>query len=57
MWRLFRVENKAFDEKIGILNILKLNVSHEINLIFRIINNTIPEAFENKFEIVHKILP
>ena len=37
-------------KKIGILNIYKLNIYHVINLIFRVKNNTIPEAFENKFK-------
>ena len=40
-------------EKTGILNIYKLNIYHVINLMFRVKNNTIPEAFVNKFEIVH----
>ena len=39
-------------EKTGILNIYKLNIYHVINLMFRVKNNTIPEAFVNKFEIV-----
>ena len=40
-------------EKTGILNIYKLNIYHVINLMFSIKNNTIPEAFVNKFELVH----
>ena len=40
-------------EKTGILNIYKLNIYDVINLMFRVKNNTIPEAFVNKFEIVH----
>ena len=40
-------------EKTSILNIYKLNIYHVINLMFRVKNNTIPEAFVNKFEIVH----
>ena len=39
-------------EKTGILNICKLNIYHEINLMLRVKNNTIPEAFVNKFEII-----
>ena len=39
-------------KKIGILDIYKLNIYHVINLMFRVKNNTKPEAFENKFEIV-----
>ena len=41
--------------KIGILN--RLNIYHVINLMFRVKNNTKPEAFENKFEIVHHHYP
>ena len=44
-------------EKTGILNIYKLNIYHVINLMFRVKNNTIPEAFINKFEIVHHYYP
>ena len=44
-------------EKTGILNIYKLNIYHVINLMFRVKNNTIPEAFVNKFEIVHHHYP
>ena len=40
-------------KKIGILDIYKLNIYHVINLMFRVKSNTKPEAFENKFEIVH----
>ena len=43
--------------KIGILDIFKLNINHVINVIFRIKNNTIPEAFESKFEVVHNYYP
>ena len=42
---------------IGILDIYKLNIYHVINLMFRVKNNTKPEAFENKFEIVHHHYP
>ena len=44
-------------EKTGILNIYKLNIYHVINLMFRVKNNTIPEALVNKFEIVHHHFP
>ena len=44
-------------EKTGILNIYKLNIYHVINLMFRVKNNTIPEVFVNKFEIVHHHYP
>ena len=40
-------------EKTGTLNIYKLNMYHVINLMFRVKNNTIPEGFVNKLEIVH----
>ena len=43
-----KIENLI--EKTGILNIYKLNIYHIINLMFRVKNNTIPEAFVNKFE-------
>ena len=39
-------------EKIGILNIYKLNIFHTVNLMLRVKNNTIPEAFGTKFQIV-----
>ena len=44
-------------EKTGILNIYKLNIYHVINLMFRVRNNTIPEAFVDKLEIVHHHYP
>ena len=39
-------------DKLGILNIYRLNIYHTVILIFRIKNNTIPEAFRTKFQIV-----
>ena len=39
-------------EKIGILNIYELNIFHTVNLMLRVKNNTIPEAFRTKFQIV-----
>ena len=39
-------------DKLGILNIYRLNIYHTVILIFRIKNNTIPEAFQTKFQIV-----
>ena len=40
-------------KKKGILYIYKLNISHVINLMFKVKNNTITESFQNNFEIVH----
>ena len=40
-------------EKTGILNIYELNIYKGINLMFRVKYSTIPEAFVNRFEIVH----
>ena len=40
-------------EKTSILSIYKLNIYHIINLMFRVKNNTIPEASVNTFETVH----
>ena len=37
---------------MGILNIYKLNIYHTVNLKFRVKNNTIPEVFRTKFQIV-----
>ena len=51
----FKIEDLM--EKTGILNIYKLNIYHVINLMFRVKNNTIPEALVNKFEIVHHHFP
>ena len=41
--------------KLGIPNIYKLIVYQTVNLIFKLKNNTMPEAFWTKFQIVqHK---
>ena len=40
------------DKLLGILNIHKLDIYHTVNLMFRVKNNTIPEAFRTKFQIV-----
>ena len=45
------------DHVSGILDIYKLGIYHVINLLFRVKSNTIPEAFKNKFEIVHHCYP
>ena len=39
-------------EKLGILNIFKLNIYNTVNLMFREKNNTIPDTFRTKFQIV-----
>ena len=39
-------------DRLGIFNIYKLNTYHTVNLMFRVKNNTIPEAFRTKFQIV-----
>ena len=44
-------------EKTGILNIYKLNIYHVINLMLRVKNNAILEAFVNKFEAAHHHYP
>ena len=38
--------------RLGILNIFKLNIYHTINIMFRVKNNTIQEAFRTKFQMV-----
>ena len=39
-------------DNLGILNIYKLNIYPTVNLMFRVKNNTIQEAFQTKFQIV-----
>ena len=39
-------------DRLGILNIYKVNRYHTVNLMLRVKNNTIPEAFWTKFQIV-----
>ena len=39
-------------DRLGILNIFKLNIYDVINLMLKIKNNTIPEAFRTKFQKV-----
>ena len=39
-------------DRLGILNIYKLNIYHTVNLMFRVKKNIIPEAFRAKFQIV-----
>ena len=38
--------------RLAILNIYKLDIYHTVNLVVRVKNNTIPEAFRTKFQIV-----
>ena len=39
-------------EQLGILNIYKLNLYHILNIMFRVKNNTIPKALQNKFQVI-----
>ena len=39
-------------DRLGILNIYKLNIYHTVNLMFTVKNNSIPEAFRKKFQTV-----
>ena len=44
--------SEEIKDRLGILNIYKLDIYHTVNLMFRAKNNTIPEAFRTKFQIV-----
>ena len=44
--------SEEIKDRLGILNIYKLNIYDTVNLMFRAKNNTIPEAFRTKFQIV-----
>ena len=46
------LKSKEIIDRLGILNIYKLNIYHTVNLMFRVKNVTIPEAFLTKFQIV-----
>ena len=50
------LKSKEMMDRLGILNVFKLNVYDTVNLIFRVKNNTIPEAFRTKFQIVKRNL-
>ena len=39
-------------DRLGILNIFKLNLYSTVNLMFRVKTNTIPEALRTKFQII-----
>ena len=43
------LKSEEIMDRLGIVNIFKLNIYHAINLIFRVKNNTIPEALRTKF--------
>ena len=45
------LKSEEIMDRLGILNIYKLNIYHPVNLIFRVKSNTIPEAFWTKFQI------
>ena len=43
------LKSEAQMVRFGILNVYKLNIYYTVNLMFRVKNNTIPEAFRTKF--------
>ena len=45
------LKSEEIMNRLGILIIYKLSIYHTVNLMFRIKNNTIPEAFRTKFQI------
>ena len=47
-----KLKSEEIMDKLGILNIFKLNIYQTVNLMFRVKNNIIPEAFRTKFQIV-----
>ena len=47
------LKSEEIMDRLGILNIYKLNIYHRLNLMLRVKNNnTITEAFRTKFQIV-----
>ena len=44
--------SEEIKDRLGILNIYKLNIYHTVNLMFRVKNYTIPEASRTKFQIM-----
>ena len=46
------LKSEEIMDRLGILNIFKLNIYHAINPMFRVKNNTISEALRTKFQIV-----
>ena len=57
IWRLVRFENREFDEKNRYSRHLQIKYLPQKNIMFRLKNNTILEAFENKFETEHHHYP
>ena len=45
------LKSEEIMDRLGILNIYKLNIYHTVNLMLRVKNNTIPEPFRTKFRI------
>ena len=43
------LKSEAIMVRFDILNVYKLNIYYTVNLMFRVKNNTIPEAFRTKF--------
>ena len=48
-----RLKAEDLMDKLGILNIDKLNIYHVVNFMFRVKSNKIPQAFENKFKMIN----
>ena len=46
------LKSEEIVDRLGILNIYKLNIYHTVYLMFRVKSNTIPEAFRTKFQVV-----
>ena len=46
------LKSEEIMDRLGILNIYKLNIYHTVNLMFRGKSNTIPKTFWKKFQIV-----
>ena len=44
------LKSEEIVDRLGILNIYKLNIYHTVNLMFRVNNNTIPETFLTNFK-------
>ena len=46
------LKSEEIMDRLGILNIYKLNIYYTVNLMFKVKNDTKPEAFRKKFQIV-----
>ena len=46
------LKSEEIMNRLGILNIYKLNIYHMVNLMLRVKNNTKLEVFRTKFQIV-----